>query len=161
MKRETFCLDLIADMTGVLEDTVGLEDAEGYVTIVGQMMGERIYQERGFGPDQPLPEADLGDVLVDLKSKIEGGFSVDEVRANGLTFVNDKCPFGARVEGRRSLCMMTSNVFGFLASQCKGYAKVELERTIALGDSMCRVHVHFDKNDAAGREYYKIDRSDD
>nr|WP_240335536.1 methanogen output domain 1-containing protein [Pseudotabrizicola algicola] len=107
-----------------------------------------------------MQDAELGPVLVDLKAKIDGGFRIEEDTASSLVFFNDKCPFGSRVEGRQSLCMMTSNVFGFIASQCKGYAKVELEKTIAAGDGMCRVKLHFNKNTAPGREYYRIENTD-
>ena len=32
------------------------------------------------------------------------------------------------------MCMMTSNVFGHIAAENVGYAKVELQETIARGD---------------------------
>lgn len=37
--------------------------------------------------------------------------------------------------------MMTSNVFGMIAASNLGYAKVELQETIAKGASGCRVIV--------------------
>jgi hypothetical protein len=56
--------------------------------------------------------------------------------------------------------MMTSSVFGVIASQNTGYAKVELHRTIALGDRECRVIVYLrsteESNHAEGREYYQL-----
>jgi hypothetical protein len=61
------------------------------------------------------------------------------------------------VVGRPSLCMMTSNVFGVLAAESAGYAKVVLEQTIAQGDPGCRVVVYLKPGPAAdaaeGREY--------
>ena len=57
------------------------------------------------------------------------------------------------------MCMMTSNVFGAIAAQNLGYAKVELQETIAKGDAGCRVVVYLkptDEADAAeGREYFQ------
>jgi hypothetical protein len=54
---------------------------------------------------------------------------------------------------------MTSNVFGVIAAENLGYAKVELQQTIANGDSGCRVVVHLKPTAGAqkaeGREYFK------
>jgi hypothetical protein len=55
--------------------------------------------------------------------------------------------------------MMTSNVFGVIAAENLGYAKVELQQTIAKGDPGCRVVVHLKPTAAVqkanGREYFK------
>jgi hypothetical protein len=57
------------------------------------------------------------------------------------------------------MCMMTSNVFGGIAADNLGYAKVVLEETIASGHPGCRVVVYLkptpDAQAAAGREYFK------
>jgi hypothetical protein len=54
--------------------------------------------------------------------------------------------------------MMTSNVFGTIASDNLGYAKVALEETIAKGDPGCKVTVYIRTTDeseiAEGREYF-------
>lgn len=54
--------------------------------------------------------------------------------------------------------MMTSNVFGVIAAENLGYAKVELQETIAKGDSGCRVVVYLKSSPESeareGREYY-------
>ena len=55
--------------------------------------------------------------------------------------------------------MMTSNVFGAIAAENLGYAKVELQETIARGAPGCRVVVHLkatpEAKEAEGREYFK------
>ena len=53
-----------------------------------------------------------------------------------------RSPFAEKVVGRPALCMMTSNVFGSIAAENLGYAKVVLEQAIARGDSGCRVVVY-------------------
>jgi hypothetical protein len=54
--------------------------------------------------------------------------------------------------------MMTSNVFGSIAARNSGYAKVELQETIALGHPGCRVVVYLKPTGqsaaAQGREYF-------
>ena len=59
--------------------------------------------------------------------------------------------------------MMTSNVFGVIAADNLGYAKVDLENTIAEGDSFCRVVVYLNPDDdsaqsASGREYFEAEK---
>jgi len=54
---------------------------------------------------------------------------------------------------------MTSNVFGSIAADNLGYAKVELQETIAKGNTGCKVIVYLTPTDEAenaeGREYFK------
>ena len=72
---------------------------------------------------------------------------------------NRRCPFGDKVLGRPSMCMMTSNMFGWIAAANLGYAKVELRETIAMGQPGCVVVVHLKSTPqsatAEGREYVK------
>jgi hypothetical protein len=55
--------------------------------------------------------------------------------------------------------MMTSNVFGSIASQNLGYAKIAIEQAIARGDPGCRVTIYLqpsaDARAAEGREYVR------
>jgi hypothetical protein len=55
--------------------------------------------------------------------------------------------------------MMTSNVFGAIAAENLGYARVALERTIAEGHGECRVVVYLRPTDDGsaieGREYFE------
>jgi hypothetical protein len=57
------------------------------------------------------------------------------------------------------MCMMTSNVFGYIAAENLGYAKVELQETIAKGSRGCTVVIYLKQNSEAekvkGREYFK------
>ena len=98
-------------------------------------------------------------MLVDLKRRIQGDFFIIEEDDDKIVFGNRACPFAEKVVGRPALCMMTSNVFGSIAAENLGYAKVVLEQAIARGDSGCRVVVHLKPSEAAqqatGREYFK------
>jgi hypothetical protein len=55
--------------------------------------------------------------------------------------------------------MMTSNVFGSIAADNLGYAKVELQQTIAQGHPGCVVVVHLQLTPETevvdGREYFQ------
>ncbi len=159
LDRDLFMRTLIRELAGTLEDVVGLEDASGYISVVGTTIGESIDQSyrKALRIDK-LSRAQVSDVLVDLKRRIDGQFYVIEESEQQIVLGNKACPFGDKVIGRPSMCMMTSNVFGNIAAENLGYAKVELQRTIAAGHGECRVVIHLQPVGRAkeidGREYY-------
>jgi predicted ArsR family transcriptional regulator len=159
LERDIFMRTLIRHLASTLEDVVGLADATGFVSVVGQRMGDEINDlyRRGLAVDR-LDRRQVGAVLVDLKRRIQGDFYIIEEDDEKIVLGNRACPFGEMVDGRESLCMMTSNVFGVIAAENLGYAKVVLEETIARGAPGCRVVVHLRPTDAAeaqdGREYF-------
>lgn len=151
---------LVRHLAGTLEDVVGLEETSGYISLVGQRMGEEILERyrSALGVDELTPEQ-AAEVMVDLKRRIEGDFYVIEQDADRIVLGNRACPFGDQVVGRESMCMMTSNVFGHIGAEASGYAKVVLEETIARGHPGCRIVVHLrtgeDADAAEGREYFR------
>lgn len=131
---------MIVSLAATIEDVIGLEDASGFVSRVGNEMGRAL--GRGYADaDGALPEdpARLGAVLADLKGRIDGDFEVSHVSAERVELVGCRCPFGDKVVGHPSLCMMTTNVFGRIAADARGYASVRIEEAIALGHPRCRV----------------------
>jgi predicted ArsR family transcriptional regulator len=157
-ERDGFVRDLLRELSGMLEELVGLDEARGFVALVGQRLGQRI--DRLYSPflgENEWSVADLANVLVDLKRRIHGGFRIESIEPLRITLVNDACPFGDRVLGRKSLCMMTSNVFGTIAAQHRGTAQVILEETIAGGDGRCRVVVSLDpaERNSAARVFHR------
>jgi len=160
LDRDVFMRTLIRELAGSLEDVVGLAEASGFVTIVGQAMGDQINQDYRTALGVPaLNREQVAEVLVDLKWRIQGKFYVVEQDDEKIVFGNTACPFAEKVIGRPSMCMMTSNVFGSIAADNLGYAKVELQETIAEGHSGCRVVVYLKRTAesaaASGREYVK------
>ncbi|WP_025897254.1 methanogen output domain 1-containing protein [Sneathiella glossodoripedis] len=156
LQRESFLLDLLRELTGTLENVVGIDEAEGYVSLVGQKIGSQIDQSYKNAINVTnLSRKQVSEVLVDLKRRINGDFYIVEETDDYIILGNRACPFGDRVKDRPSLCMMTSNVFGYIASENMKYAKVQLRETIASGDAECRVVVYFKPNEEEGREYYK------
>jgi hypothetical protein len=157
LDRDRFMRSLIRELAGTLEDVVGIEDASGYISVVGGTMGAGINAGyRNALQVDRLTRAQVADVLVDLKRRIEGDFYIIEENESRIVLGNRACPFGDKVIGRPSMCMMTSNVFGHIAAENLGYAKVELARTIALGHPECRVIVHLRSDETAeGREYFR------
>lgn len=157
LDRDVFLRSLVRELSGVLEDVVGAKEAAGFVSVVGQSIGRWIDGEyRTALQVGSLSREQVAQVCVDLKSRIQGQFFVIEEDDEKIVFGNRACPFGDKVIGRESMCMMTSNVFGHIAAQNLGYARVELQETIARGAPGCRVVIHLKPVSGAhsGREYF-------
>ena len=160
LERDLFMRTLIRELATVLEDVVGMEQAEGYISVVGQNMGDQLNAEycRAMSVSS-LTREQVADVLVDLKHRIQGNFYIIEFSEDKIILGSKSCPFAEKVLGKEAMCMMTSNVFGRISAQNLGYAKVELQETIARGDHECRVVVYLnpegESENAEGREYFE------
>jgi predicted ArsR family transcriptional regulator len=161
LDRDRFMRALIRQLAGSLEDVIGPQEAKGYFSLVGSVIGseigrsylEALQRER-------LDRAEVAAVLVDLKRRIEGDFYIISQDDEKIVLGNRACPFGDQVLGHPSMCMMTSNMMGAIAASNLGYAKVELQETIARGHQGCRVVVYLKPDgeaaDADGREYFPV-----
>lgn len=158
LERDIFLRTLIRELAGTLQDVVGLEEASGFISVVGLRMGTQINEDYKTALCvSKLNRAQVANVLVDLKRRIQGEFFTIEETDDKIVLGNRRCPFADKVIGRPAMCMMTSNVFGSIAAQNLGYAKVVLEETIAQGAAGCRVTVFLkptpEAAEAPGREY--------
>lgn len=161
LERDLFLRALLRELSGTLQDVVGLEEASGFVSLVGQRIGDQINEQyRAALQVDRLSASEVAAVLVDLKRRIQGDFYVIEQDDEKIVLGNRVCPFAEKVVDRPSLCMMTSNVFGVITAENLGYSKVVIEEAIARGDAGCRVVVYLKPNEAAdavdGREYHKV-----
>ena len=157
--RDSFLRTLLRELSGTLQNVIGLEEASGFISVVGQNMGREINQAYRTAFALPrLDRAQVAEVLVDLKRRIQGDFYVIEEDEDKIVLGNNACPFAEKVIGRPALCMMTSNVFGSVAAENLGYAKVELQQTMAEGAPGCLVVIYLrptpESEAAPGREYY-------
>jgi predicted ArsR family transcriptional regulator len=162
LERDVFLRTLIRELAGTLQEVVGIEEASGFVSVVGQRVGDQINASyKSALQVSNLSREQVADVLVDLKRRIQGTFYVVHEDEERIVFGNKNCPFEDKVVGRPAMCMMTSNVFGVIAAENLGYARVDLEQTIAQGHGQCRVVVHLrpdagsPEGDASCREYFK------
>lgn len=160
LERDGFLRTLIRELAGTLEAVVGLEEAAGFISVVGQTMGQQIDQDYKAALNATkLTQAQVVDVLIDLKRRIQGDFYLISQDAQKIVLGNRACPFAEKVVGRPTMCMMTTNVFGSIAAENLGYAKVELQETIATGYPGCKVVVHLQATPEAeackGREFFK------
>ncbi len=158
--RDLFLRTLIRELSGVLQEVVGLEMASGYISIVGQNMGREFDQQyRGALGVRVLSPEQVSMALIDLKRRIQGDFHVIHQDEEKIVLGNRACPFGNKVIDRPAMCMMTSNVFGAMVAENLGYANVVLNETIAAGHGGCRVTIYLNPDSVDpltnGREYFK------
>ncbi len=160
LERDVFLRTLVRELANVLDDVVGEADAANFISVVGQVMGRQMdgMYRQALGVER-LNRDQIAAVLIDLKRRIQGSFYLIEADENRLVFGNNDCPFAEKVVGRKSMCMMTTNVFGVISANHGGYSKVQLERTIAEGHRECRVVVHLrpgsEANAVDGREFFR------
>ena len=159
LNADVFLRSLIEELSGTLEDVVGVDDASGFISVVGNRLGEAINHEyrKSLAVDN-ITKDQLAHVLVDLKRRINGDVYIVSQYDTKLVMGCRRCPFGDKVKGKRSLCMVTSNVFGKIVAENTGYARVDLEQTIAEYASECRIVIYFDtdsNHSAKGREYFR------
>ena len=158
LERDVFVRTLLRHLAGTLQDVVGVKEAAGFVSVVGQRIGEDLNASyrQALQVGRLTPEQ-VAAVCLDLKRRIKGDFFIIEQTPEKIVFGNRACPFADKVVGRPALCMMTSNVFGHIAAENVGYSKVALEQTIADGHPGCRVVVYLKPTEEAaaseGREY--------
>ncbi|WP_035987019.1 methanogen output domain 1-containing protein [Leptolyngbya sp. KIOST-1] len=160
LERDVFLRNLIRELSGTLQDVVGLEEASGFISVVGQTMGQQMDRDyRAALKVSQLSREQVAAVLVDLKRRIQGDFYIIEQTDEKIVLGNRACPFGEKVLDRPVMCMMTSNVFGSIAADNLGYAKVDLQATMATGAPSCRVVVYLkptpDAEASPGREYFR------
>jgi len=104
------------------------------------------------------------DLILALKNRIGGNFSLASVEPGTITVVNSRCPFGEGVTNFPELCRMTSSVFGGIAARNFGYAKVEIRQSIARKHGGCEVCIHTSPDttaDKPGLEYRREDQRED
>lgn len=160
LERDVFLRNLVRELAGTLQEVIGLDEASGFISVVGQKIGDGINQDyrSALGVDN-LDRKQVAEVLVDLKRRIQGDFYVIEETKEKIVLGNRRCPFAEKVIGRPAMCMMTSNVFGVIAAENLGQAKVSLDETIAEGAQGCRVTIYLqpsaESEAAPGREYFK------
>jgi predicted ArsR family transcriptional regulator len=159
LEREDFLRSLVRELTGTLESVVGIDEASGYISVVGGTVGEQIDSAyRAALSVERLSREQVGAVLVDLKRRIEGDFYIISEDEDHIVLGNRRCPFGDFVRDRPALCMMTSNVFGHIAARNLGYARVEIQEAIAKGHPRCTVVVHLKPSsdvEPNAREYFR------
>lgn len=159
LDRDLFLRNLLRELSGTLEEVVGFDEAAGFISIVGQQIGEWLDRDyRDALHEEALSRGQVSQVLVDLKHRIQGDFHIVSEDDQKIVLANRACPFGDRVRNRSSLCMMTCNVFGTITAENLGYAKVCLHQTLARGDDQCHIVIYLDQtresDEDQGMEYF-------
>ncbi len=160
IEHNQFLRTMIRELAGTLQDVIGIEEAAGFLNVVGYRTGQHVNQLYQNALQLPaLSREQVTAVLVDWKRRIQGDFYVIEETDEKIVLGNRRCPFAEQVEGREAMCVMTSNIFGAIAADNLGYARVELQDTIARGAQECKIVIYLKPSEAsgefAGQEYFK------
>lgn len=152
--REQFLGRVVGALSHALETVFGEDDTKAFVTAVGTQVGREWNAEyRQAVGATALDPAQVAAALVDLKSRIDGEFEVQSIEKDRIVLCNSRCPFGDNVEGKPSMCQMTSSVFGRIVADNLGYARISIPESIAKGDASCRVVVDLEETGADGANY--------
>ena len=93
LERDLFLRTLIRELAGTLQEVVGLDEASGFVSVVGQRVGEQINQSyKAALAVSELSRGQVAAVLVDLKRRIQGDFFIIEEDDEKIVFGNRACP---------------------------------------------------------------------
>lgn len=159
LDRDEFLRQLITSLGYLNEGILGSDVVGAYIMQVGLSMGAAIEEryKQFWGIARPFTLEEYAHVIVDLKQKIRGNFSLVSLEPEKVVVRTTSCPFDRLVQRSPSLCFMTSSVFGGIAARNFGYAKVVLHQRIALGDPGCLVTVYLRRTPEAeaaiGKEY--------
>ena len=160
LTQDRFLKAMLGAMSSTLQDVVGTEQASGYFASVATVMAEWLNQvyHAQIGMDD-FDVEQLARVFVDLQRRIDSGFVVRSIEPDRIVLTNTHCPFGNEILGRSSMCVVTSNIFGRIAAENCGYARVTLQRTLADGQGSCDVVISFGQTGHVGantNEYFKV-----
>ena len=158
LNQNSFLLSMIRELSGALQDVVGLEDARGFISIVGGQVGDEIDSSYKKALSvQKISRKHLSEVLIDFKRRIGGNFKLESEDDDKIVFTNTLCPYAENVTDRPALCLMTTNVFGRIAANNLGYARVDVAKSIAAGAQGCRVVVYLNADEGkTGQEYFEV-----
>lgn len=93
LERDVFLRTLVRELSGTLEDVVGVEDASGFISVDGQNTGDWLRREyRGALCVSELSREQVAEVMVDLKARIKGDFYVIEQDDEKIVLGNRACP---------------------------------------------------------------------
>lgn len=132
---------------------------QSYIELLGLTASscfETAYRQK-LELDGPLNHDKYADMIIEIKNKIGGNFSRESSEPGMVRVVNTRCPFGEAVMQAPELCKMTSSVFGGIAARNFGYAKVILDKRIAMGDGVCEARIYTNPKQSAsfnGDEYH-------
>jgi predicted ArsR family transcriptional regulator len=159
--ESSFPRHLLHELTDVLQEIIGHQETRGFIAVVGVRVGDAFNAayRRAVGACS-LKRPEVAEAIVDLQRRIGGDFDVIDQNDEEIVLGNRRCPFGDAVRGRPALCMMTSNVFGRIAAENFGYAKVSIEESFATGEGRCLVRVMLENSKLlekqSGREYFRV-----
>jgi len=138
--RTEFLNAMVLSVADTLRHNLGADYSETVIAQVAHRIGDIFNDHFQLKHNTTrLSVEQVAEALVELKRRIDGGYRIVEISEDRIVLYNSLCPFGSGALGRPELCKMTSGVFGRIASENLGYARVDVRSAITRGDRECRV----------------------
>lgn len=143
--KESFYLKLLLDLNATMEEVIGVEESRAFTNIITDRVAT-FYQScyKNVIDQTTLTTEQIAYMLIDIYRRLGGSFTIQEFTPNKIVFANTYCPFGDSVKNHKSMCALTTNLFGKITADNLGYAGIDLEKAIAAGDDECRVVVYLE-----------------
>lgn len=159
---ESFAAHVVTELAQSLQSILGQSTANLAMSSAATTISHNVTKAYQDGSDTGQLTLDqVRDALIDLSKKVGGSFEVESFDEQQIKLIARSCPFGKSIAGKPALCMITSNVFGRMVADNLGYARVELQNTLADGDRRCRVVIHLTPDDSGlpskDREYRRAE----
>ncbi|HDH07854.1 MAG TPA: sigma-54-dependent Fis family transcriptional regulator [Gammaproteobacteria bacterium] len=135
------------------------DGTQAYIEHLG-LSASRCFEEvskKQLGYQGKICTDQYANLIVNLKNQIGGQFSRASSIPGVVRVINKRCPFGEIVKEAPELCRMTASVLGGIAARNFGYAKVHLDKRIAMSEGRCEILVytnHQVARDQPGDEYH-------
>ncbi len=97
--------------------------------------------------DMPTEIAQLADISCSVMNRLGGDFLVEKVSEDSYAVKNNKCPWGDYGTLNPVLCMLTRSIFARIGIHVYKDISVDIDRTIAGGDSSCMIEVFLGQYD--------------
>ncbi len=99
----------------------------------------------------PTEIAQLADISCNVMNRLGGDFLVEKVSENSYIVKNNRCPWGDYGTLNPVLCMLTRSIFARIGIHVYKDISVDIDRTIAGGDSSCMIEVFLGQYDRKKR----------
>lgn len=151
-----FFQTLVSHMTQTMHHVLGEDHAEAFLSIVSQQLGDQVNQnyQQALHVDQ-LDQEQVVAVIMDFKKRIGGEFYVIDEYPDRLILGNRHCPFAPLIEDQPMFCQVTANFIGTISADNLGYARVNVDQSMAQGHDHCQITIFWHPNDEMqGQEFF-------
>lgn len=154
--REKILELVVGGLSQELEGVVGKVEAQGYFTLVGKSIGDRLYKIYldSLGVEE-LSKKQLFSVLLSLSSHMENQLVISEDESS-FEFSRTFAPLSGVQMDNRYLSMFACGVVGHITAQAIGHARVLLRDADEENPTKIRMQVFLNDLEGDGQVFYRV-----